>query len=168
MQHCINIYYFMFKWGSTCFGRHTAHHRELKTALAASGFAYVRGCWTLWLLDADSVQQPQRPTTSHVCKTRACLSGFELLMMGGVSPETCWALFKHGIINVDTVLHLIGYFYMNYTMIHGSTNIKSLIFTFTTLTVKLMKIIGPRQANYSECIWLPFKKEGIYKITTVR
>jgi hypothetical protein len=28
-----------FKWSSTCFGRHTAHHQEPKTALAASGFA---------------------------------------------------------------------------------------------------------------------------------
>jgi len=56
MQHCIKIYYSIFKWGSTCFGRHTAHHQELKTALAASGFAYVRGCRTLRLLDA--LQQP--------------------------------------------------------------------------------------------------------------
>jgi len=31
---------------STCFGRHTAHHQEPKSALAASGFAYVKGCWT--------------------------------------------------------------------------------------------------------------------------
>jgi len=41
-----------FKWRSTCFGRHTAHHQEPKTAPAASGFAYVEGCrtcscWTL-------------------------------------------------------------------------------------------------------------------------
>ena len=71
-----------------------AHHQEPKTALAASGFAYVKGywtlglldvkgcwtlrlldvkgCWTLRLLDADSVQQPQRPTVFHVCKTRGC------------------------------------------------------------------------------------------------
>jgi hypothetical protein len=48
-------------------------------ALAASGFAYVKGCWTLWLLEAVSIQQPQRPTTFYVV----------LLMMGGVSPETC-------------------------------------------------------------------------------
>jgi len=27
-------------------GRHTAHHQELKTALATSGFSYVEGCWT--------------------------------------------------------------------------------------------------------------------------
>jgi len=45
MQQCIKIYYSMF-------GRHTTYHQELKTALAASGFAYVKGCWMLWLLDA--------------------------------------------------------------------------------------------------------------------
>ena len=43
-----------------------------------------------WLdVEVDSVQQPQRPTTFHVCKTRGCQCSFELLMMGGVSPETC-------------------------------------------------------------------------------
>jgi hypothetical protein len=42
---CIKIY-FIFIWSSTCFGRHTAHHQEPKTALAASGFTYVAGCWT--------------------------------------------------------------------------------------------------------------------------
>jgi len=39
-------FYFLFIWSSTCFERHTAHHQESKTALAASGFAYVEGCWT--------------------------------------------------------------------------------------------------------------------------
>jgi hypothetical protein len=38
--------YFIFIWSSTCFGRNTAHHQEPKTALAASDFAYVEGCWT--------------------------------------------------------------------------------------------------------------------------
>jgi len=27
-----------FKWSSSCFGRHAAHHQEPKTAQAASGF----------------------------------------------------------------------------------------------------------------------------------
>jgi len=27
------------------FGRHTAHHQDPKTALAASGFSYVEGCF---------------------------------------------------------------------------------------------------------------------------
>ena len=30
-----------------------------------------------------------RPTTFHVCKTRGYQCSFRLLMMGGVSPETC-------------------------------------------------------------------------------
>jgi hypothetical protein len=32
------VYYSMFMCGSTCFGRPYAHHQELTTALAASGF----------------------------------------------------------------------------------------------------------------------------------
>ena len=40
------FYYSVFIWNSTCFGRHTAYHQEPKTALAASGFSYVEGCWT--------------------------------------------------------------------------------------------------------------------------
>ena len=122
MQQCIKIYYSMFIWSSTCFGRHAAHHQELKTAPAASDFAYVKvigrwGCWTL--------ERPATSTTNnlHVCKIRGCWCSFELLMMGGVSPETCWASYKHGIINFDTLLHLVGYFCMNYTMMQGFTNI---------------------------------------------
>jgi len=40
------LYYFIFIWSSTCFGRHAARHQEPKTALAASGFAYVESFWT--------------------------------------------------------------------------------------------------------------------------
>jgi len=40
------VYYSIFIWSSTCFERHTAHHQEPKTALAASGFSYLEGCWT--------------------------------------------------------------------------------------------------------------------------
>jgi len=41
------FYYSIFICSSTCFGRHTAHHQEPKTALATSGFSYVKGCWML-------------------------------------------------------------------------------------------------------------------------
>jgi len=46
---CNNVskfYYSIFIWSSTCFRRQTARHQEPKTALAASGFSYVEGCWT--------------------------------------------------------------------------------------------------------------------------
>ena len=39
-------FYFIFIRSSTCFGRHTAHRQEPKTALAASGYAYKEDCWT--------------------------------------------------------------------------------------------------------------------------
>jgi hypothetical protein len=35
-------------------------------------------------------------------------------MMGGVSPETCGTSNKYGIINFDKMLHLVGFFCMNY------------------------------------------------------
>jgi len=67
----------MFLNCSTCFGRHTAHHQELKTVIEASGFTYVFGC------------QPLQPATKKYVKPEAAITVFELLMMGGVSPETC-------------------------------------------------------------------------------
>ena len=100
------FYYSLFIWSSTCFGRHTAHHQEPTTAQAASGFAYVEGCRTCscWTL-SGSVQRPTtaRPATFHVCKIRGCLCGFRLLVMGGLSPETCWASFKIG--NNQILIH---------------------------------------------------------------
>jgi hypothetical protein len=59
----ISKFYFIFMWSSTCFGRHTAHHQEPKTALGASGFAYVVGCWTCscWTLTASSNYTSNNP-----------------------------------------------------------------------------------------------------------
>jgi len=59
MQQFIKIYYSIFMWSSTCFGRHTAHYQELKTALAASGFC-IRGR----LLDVEVAERCQFPATS--------------------------------------------------------------------------------------------------------
>ena len=92
MQH----FYFILKWSSTCFGRHTAHYQEPKTALAASDFAYVASCWTCscWTLTASS-----NYTANNLLriKNQRLLVQFRLLMMGGVSPETCWASYKYKI-----------------------------------------------------------------------
>ena len=55
-RNSVSTFYFIFMWNSKCFGRHIAHRQEPKTALAASGFAYVEGCWTCscWTLKASS------------------------------------------------------------------------------------------------------------------
>jgi hypothetical protein len=60
-----NFYYSILIWSSTCFGRHTAHHQEPKTALVASGFSYVENRWTCscWTL-SGTVCAWQRPPTN--------------------------------------------------------------------------------------------------------
>jgi hypothetical protein len=45
--------------------------------------------------NSASTQPWQLPATTNVCKTRGCNYSFELLMMSGVSLETCWAIKKH-------------------------------------------------------------------------
>jgi hypothetical protein len=44
-------------------------------------------------------------------KPEAAITVFELLMMGGLSPEYVEQLRNIGIINSTTRLHLVGYFY---------------------------------------------------------
>jgi hypothetical protein len=80
----------MFLNCSTCFARHTAHHQELKTVISASGFTYVFGCQPLWWLSHRSGWKPKM-----YVKPEAAITDFELLMMGSVSSETCWAIKKH-------------------------------------------------------------------------
>ena len=64
----VSKFYFMFIWSSTCFGRHTAHYQEPKTALAASGFAYVGGCQTCshWTLSGSIYTLPDNVHQLHV------------------------------------------------------------------------------------------------------
>jgi len=58
MQQCIKISLFFILNEAQHVSGDTAHHQEPKTAQAASGFAYVEGCWTCscWTL-SGSVQQ---------------------------------------------------------------------------------------------------------------
>jgi len=57
---CNNVskFYSIFMWSSTCFGRHTAHHQEPKTALAASSFSYVEDCW-MWIQQPSTYEKPE-------------------------------------------------------------------------------------------------------------
>jgi hypothetical protein len=96
-----NFYYSILIWSSTCFGRHTAHYQEPKTALAASGFSYVKGCWTCsWWAKSTNYKSNNLPRI----KTRGCQCSFRLLTMGGVSPGTCWASYKYGIIKFSYIV----------------------------------------------------------------
>jgi len=64
--------------------------RSSKTVIAVSGFTYVFGCRPLRWLSHRSGRQPKT-----CVRPEAAITVIELLMMGGVSPETCWAIKKH-------------------------------------------------------------------------
>jgi hypothetical protein len=53
-----------------------------------------------WTCTVCAWQRPPTtlPTTFHIWKNRGCQYSYRLLTMGGVSPETCWASYKYGII----------------------------------------------------------------------
>ena len=67
----VSKFYFIFIWSSTCFRWHTAHHQEPQTALAASSFAYVEGCWTWSCKDAVSIRQLHIQQPSMYAKLEA-------------------------------------------------------------------------------------------------
>jgi hypothetical protein len=105
MQQCIKILWFFILNEVQHVSGDTAYHQESKTAAYAT-----------W-------QRPTtaRPTTFHVCKTRGCFCSFRFLMMGGVSPETCWAPFK--IRNNKILIHcciLLGFSVRIVAKISGS------------------------------------------------
>jgi hypothetical protein len=81
-QPDVTIFQFIiltFVYSSTCFGHFPAHHQELNDC---------------------SGSRPARPWTQHGChhdmkvKPEAVTAVIELLMMGGKTPETCWAVNK--------------------------------------------------------------------------
>jgi len=84
----------------------------------------------------------QRSATFHVWKTRGCQCSFRLLMMGGVSPETCWASYKYGIITFWYIVASCWIFFTNCTMMHGSMNIKFITPRIFTLVATLKWIFS--------------------------
>ena len=86
-----------FIYSSTCFGRSPAHHQELNDCSSSLWFSLrivVIAVLCSWS------GRSARPRTQHDChhdtkvKPEAATAVFELLMMGGKTPETCWAVNK--------------------------------------------------------------------------
>jgi hypothetical protein len=73
--------------------------------------------------------RPARPRTQHgyhhdrKVKPEAATAVFELLMMGGRTPKTCWAVNKRQDNKLkNCCIWLV--IYLNWTMMHGLTNLK--------------------------------------------
>jgi hypothetical protein len=91
-----------FVYSSTCFGRFPAHHQEL-TDCSSSLWFYLRIVVIVVLCSWSD--RPTRPWKQHEChhdtkvKPEAATAAIELLMMGGETPETWWAVNKRQDIN---------------------------------------------------------------------
>jgi hypothetical protein len=106
---------------STCFGRHTAHHQELKKCNAASGFTHVFG-WRLslhWLRHRSGNRQPK----TYV-KPEAVITVLSSWWWAVCRPKHVEHLRNTGIINFTTRLHLVCSLYEIYITMHGSMDIK--------------------------------------------
>ena len=76
--------------------------------------------------------RPARPQSQHdyhhdmKVKPEAATAVIELLMMGGKTPETCWAVNKRQENKLKNFcIRLV--IYLNCTMMHGLTNLKFII-----------------------------------------
>jgi len=86
-----------FIYNLTCFGRFSAHHQELNDCSSSLWF-YLLIVVTVALFSCSG--RSARPRTQHDChhdtkvKSEAATAVIELLMMGGKTSETCWAVNK--------------------------------------------------------------------------
>jgi hypothetical protein len=138
MQHCTKIYYSMFVWSSTCFWRHTAHHQELKNCTSS-----------LWFSIHERLLDIEVYNLSHMQNHRLRVQ-FWAPDNGQCVAQNMSASYKHGIINFDTLLHLVGYFCMNHKVIlkgifkyHYYYNKKSLnalhLYVITMFTIQIIQ-----------------------------
>jgi hypothetical protein len=106
-------------------GGFPAHHQELNYCSGSLWF-YLRIVVRVVLCSWAGRQARLR--TQHDChhdtkvKPEAATAIIELLMMGGKTPETCWAVNKHQDKLENCCIWLV--IYLNCTTMHGLTNLK--------------------------------------------
>jgi hypothetical protein len=110
---------------------HNTHHRQ--TSMPPVGFEPTIALEPLVLPSYRCVRgragRPARPRTQHDChhhtkvNPEAATAVIEHLIMGGKTPETCWAVNKRQDNKLENCcIKLV--IYLNCTMMHGLTNLK--------------------------------------------
>ena len=93
-----------------------------------------------------------RPRTQHDChhntkvKPEAATAVIELLMMGGKTPQTCWAVNKRQDNKLKNCCNRLV-IYLNCTMMHGLTNLKFYIWILGHLVCKMWIIQEPKKVT---------------------
>jgi hypothetical protein len=118
-----------FICSSTCFGRSPTHHQELNDC--SSSLWYYLRIVVLEVLCSWSA----RPRIQHDChhdtkvKPEAATAVVELLMMGGRTPETCWAVNKRQVNKLkNCCIWLV--IYLNYTKGSGRDQIEGTLYMY--------------------------------------
>jgi hypothetical protein len=122
-----------FVYSPTCFGRFPAHHQE-PNYCSGSLWLYLRIVVTVVLCSWSG--RSARPRTQHDChhdtkvKSEAATAVIELLMMGGRTPETCWAVNKSQYNKLENCCIWLV-IYLNCTMMHEikNLNLKKISYT---------------------------------------
>jgi hypothetical protein len=89
-----------FVYSSTCFGCFLAHHHELNDCSGSFWFCLRIVVTVVLCSGTGRPVQPAWPRTQHDChhdtkaKPEVATAVIELMMMGGKTPETCWAVNK--------------------------------------------------------------------------
>jgi hypothetical protein len=114
--------------------------RSSMTAVAATGFTFV-SWWQLW----PDWAQLARPRTRHDChhntkvKPEAATAVIELLMIGGKTPKTCWAVNKRQD-NIMKNCYVWLVIYLNCMMMHGPTILKfKNIITYSYVNYRVLR-----------------------------
>ena len=152
---------------STCFGHHYAHRQELESILQmvaacgiwCFGFQVVGMVWSwrlcvrfagCYLKEQQPANRTQTSAPHHTdnLKTKApnttgsnhLYNSLELMMMGIMVPETCWASNK--ICNKNHVLHLIGILFPHIRLTKCSLNLKSQELVLNTFAASYLNTQG--------------------------
>jgi hypothetical protein len=150
-NHVSKFYYSIFIWSSTSFGRNTAYHQEPKTALAAFSFCTVLCCTVLCLTTSNNY------TSNNLLrkKTIGCHCRFRLLMMGVVSPESCWTTYKCGIIKVWYIVAscwiFLYEFYWELVLCHPLSLFISMTWFFLNRTVRNYIVNSTEKTGTNNC-----------------
>jgi len=122
--------------------------RSSMTAVSAFPFTFL-SLWQ-WCCVRGRADRPDRPRTQHdyyhdmKVKPEAATAVIELLMMGGKTTETCWAVNKRQDNKLkNSYIRLV--IYLNCTIMHGLTNLKFYIYILAHPLCKMWIIQEPKR-----------------------
>jgi hypothetical protein len=107
-----------------------------------------------------------RPSTFHVWNIRGCQCSFRLLMMEGVSPETCWASYKYGIIKFWYIIASCWIFLYEMNACLNMCRLLSLLSTLFFQIWKLFSCLWRRRSSIAQGLHARRGRRVTHKITT--